>query len=137
MRGLPGLVRLNQFRLDEARRQLTALETLAEDFRRQIAALDSDLRREADVARESQEGARLYAAFLTSARTRRQRLDNSLADVTRQVGEAHAQVTNAYQELKRYELALESRAKRQAEQARRTDQIRTDEIGLNQFRRRG
>jgi flagellar export protein FliJ len=137
VRGLPGLIRLNQFKLDEARRQLASLETLADDFRRQIAALDADLRREADVARDSEEGTRLYAAFLTAARTRRQRLDNSLAEVTRQVGEAHALVTSAYQELKRYQLALETREKRQADQARRVDQIRTDEIGLNQFRRRG
>ena len=137
MKGLPGLVRLNQFKLDEARRQLASLETLADDFRRQIAAIDADLRREADVARESEEGARLYAAFLTAARASRQRLDKSLAEVMRQVGEAHAHVTTAFQELKRYQLALDAREKRQAEHIRRAEQIRTDEIGLNVFRRRG
>ena len=63
MKGLAGLIRLHQFKLDEARRQLSALETLADDFRRQIATLDADLRREADVARESEEGARLYADY--------------------------------------------------------------------------
>jgi flagellar export protein FliJ len=137
VKGLAGVIRLNKFKLDEARRQLAALETLADDFRRQIATLDEELRREADIARESEEGARLYASFLTAARARRQRLDNSLAEVTRQVGEAHARVTNSYQELKRYQLALEAREKQQAERARRADQIRTDEIGLNLFRRRG
>jgi flagellar export protein FliJ len=137
VKGLAGVIRLNKFKLDEARRQLAALETLADDFRRQIAALDEELRREADVARESEEGGRLYAAFLTAARGRRQRLDNSLAEVTRQIGEAHARVTNSYQELKRYQLALEAREKQQAERVRRADQIRTDEIGLNLFRRRG
>lgn len=136
MRGLAGIIRLNKFKLDEARRQLAALETLADDFRRQITTLDDDLRREADVARESEEGARLYAAFLTVARTRRQRLDTSLAEVTRQMGEAHLHVTNAYQELKRYQLALEAREKQQAVREHRADQIRTDEIGLNLFRRR-
>jgi flagellar biosynthesis chaperone FliJ len=137
VKGLPGLIRLSQFKLDEARRQLASLETLADDFRRQIAALDADLRREADVARESEEGARLYAAFLTVARTRRQRLDTSLAEVTRQASEAHVHVTSAYQELKRYQLALETREKQQAVRERRVDQIRTDEVGLNLFRRRG
>jgi flagellar export protein FliJ len=136
VKGLPGLIRLHQWKLDEARRQLAALESLADDFRRQIAGFDEELRREADIARESEAAAQLYGSFLTASRTRRQRLENSLAEVVRQAGEAHAHVTRAFQELKRYELALEAREKKQAELARRADQIRTDEIGLNQFRRR-
>lgn len=137
MKGLPGLIRLNKWKLDEARRQLAALESLADDFRGQITRLDEELRREADIARGSEEAARLYGAFLTTSRTRRQRLEKSLADILRQVGEAHEQVSRAFQELKRYEIALEARERKQAELARRADQIRTDEVGLNQFRRRG
>jgi len=137
VKGLPGLIRLHQWKLDEARRQLVALESLAEDFRRQIASLDFDLRREADVARGSEEAARHYGTYLTASRARRQRLDTSLAEVVRQVGEAHGQVTRAFQELKRYELALDAREKKQADHARRIEQFRTDEVGLNVFRRRG
>ena len=137
MKGLPGLIRLHEWKLDEARRQLAALESLSEDFRRQIAVLDAELRNEAEIARESAEAARLYGAFLTATRARRQRLEHSLAEVMRQVGEAHGHVTRSFQELKRYELALQTREKRQADQARRAEQGRTDEIGLNLFRRRG
>ena len=137
MKGLPGLIRLNRWKLDEARRQLAALESLAEDFRRQLAALDDELRREADFARDSEEGARHYSAFLTASRARRLRLEKSLADVARQIGEAHEHVTNAFQELKRYEIALAAREKKQNEAARRADQLRTNEVGLNQYRRRG
>jgi flagellar FliJ protein len=137
VKGLPGLIRVHEWKLDEARRQLSALESLAEDFRRQITALDDELRREAEIARDSEDAARLYGAFLTATCGRRQRLEHSLAEVVRQVGEAHGHVTRAFQELKRYELALEAREKKQADQARRADQGRTDEIGLNLFRRRG
>jgi hypothetical protein len=137
VKGLPGLIRVHEWKLDEARRQLAALESLADDFRRQIAALDAELRNEAAIARESEEAARLYGAFLTAARTRRQRLDQSLAEIVRQASESHGHVTRAFQELKRYQLALEAREKKQADHARRRDQGRTDEVGLNLFRRRG
>jgi len=137
VKGLPGLIRLHQWKLDEARRQLVALESLADDFRRQIIGLDEELRREAEIARGSEDAARLYGSYLTASRTRRQRLDNSLAEVVRQISEAHGLVTRAFQELKRYELALQAREKKQAEQARRVEQHQTDEVGLNLYRRRG
>lgn len=137
MRGLPGLIRLHQWKLDEARQALVALETLAEDFRRKIAALDDEVRREADVARESEEAARTYGHYLGAARTRRQRLEQSLAEVTRQIAEAHGAVTRAFQDLKRYELAQDSRERKQAELDRRYEQSDSDEVGLNVYRRRG
>jgi hypothetical protein len=136
VKGLPGLIRLNQWKLDEARRTLAGYESLAEEFRRQVRALDVELRREAEVARGSADAAQTYGQYLAAARARRQRLDNSLAEVTRQVAEAHGAVTRAFQELRRYELAQENRERRQADVARRRDQIRTDEVGLNLYRRR-
>ena len=137
MKGLPGLIRVNQWKLDEARRTLAGFESLAEEFRRQVRVLDVELRREAEVARSSPDSAQTYAQYLSAARARRQRLDNSLAEVTRQVAEAHGAVTRAFQELRRYELAQENRERRQAEVTRRRDQTRTDEVGLNLYRRRG
>ena len=137
MKGLDGLIRVNKWKLDEARKTLAGLESMAEDFRRQIAALDAELRREAEVARGSPEAAQGYGAYLGAARARRQRLEKSLGEAVRQVGEAHGAVTRAFQELRRYELAQQARARRQAELARRSDRIRQDEVGLNLYRRRG
>ena len=137
MKGLPGLIRLHQWKLDECRRALAALEILSEDFRRQIAALDSEIRHETAVAQGSPEAARTYGSYLAAARTRRQRLEKSLGEVVRQIGEAHGAVTREFQELRRYQLAHETRERRQAQVDRRQDQIRQDEVGLNQFRRRG
>lgn len=137
MKGLPGLIRLHQWRLDEARQTLVGLESLVEDFRTKIAALDDEVRREADVARDSEEAARTYGHYLGAARARRQRLEQSLAEVTRQVAEAHGVVTRAFQDLKRYELAQDSRERKQADLARRYEQSRSDEVGLNLYRRRG
>jgi hypothetical protein len=137
VKGLPGLIRVNQWKLDEARRTLAGFESLAEEFRRQVRMLDVELRREAEVARSSPNSAQTYAQYLSAARARRHRLDTSLAEVTRQVAEAHGAVTSAFQELRRYELAQENRERRQADVTRRRDQIRTDEVGLNLYRRRG
>ncbi len=136
MKGLPGLIRLHQWKLDEVRRTLAGLEALAGDFRRQMLALDEGVRREAEVARASPEAAQTYAAYLSATRARRDRLARSLADVERQVVETHDAVGRAFQDLKRYELAQEARDRTAAENARRLDQSRIDEVGLNLYRRR-
>jgi len=135
MRGLPGLIRLHRFKLDEERRKLAALESLAEVFRRQIAALEDELKREADLVRGSPEAAQTYGSYLVAARARRARLQASAADVMRQIAEEHAEVARAFQDAKRYELAQENRERRAAEAARHREQSEMDEVGLNLFRR--
>jgi flagellar protein FliJ len=135
MKGLDGLIRLHRWKLDEQRRTLAGLETLAEDFRRQIAALDDSLRREREVARIAPDSAQTYAAYLAASRARRERLARSLAEVERQMLEVHESVRHAFQDLKRYELAQEAEDRRTAEVARRMEQSRTDEVGLNLYRR--
>jgi flagellar protein FliJ len=136
MKGLHGLIRLHQWRLDEQRRTMAGLESLADDFRRQIAMLEERVRREAAVAGTSPEAGHTYAAFLSAERARRGRLERSLADVQRQIVEAHEAIGRAFQELKRYELAQDAQDRRIAGAARRTEQLRGDEVGLNVFRRR-
>ncbi len=135
MKGIDGLIRLHRWKLDESRRTLAGFEALADDFRRQVRALDDSVRREAEVARTSPEVAQAYAGFLTAARVRRDRLARSLAEVERQVVETHEAVGRAFQELKRYELAQEQQDRRAAEALRRAEQSRTDEVGLNLYRR--
>lgn len=135
MKGLPGLIRLHRWKLDEQRRTLAGLESLAEDFRRQIGTLDDDVRREAEIARSAPETAQTYPGFLAASRTRRERLTRSLAEVQRQIVETHEAVGRAFQDLKRYELAQEAQDRHAADLARRAEQTRTDEVGLNLYRR--
>ncbi len=135
MKGLDGLIRLHRWKLDEQRRTLAGFELLADDFRRQIAGIDDAVRREADVARASHEAAQTYAAFLTASRGRRERLMRSLAEAERQIVDAHEAVTRAFQDLKRYELARQAADRRATEAIRRSDQMRTDEVALNLYRR--
>ncbi|HEX9837269.1 MAG TPA: hypothetical protein VGB90_10475 [Alphaproteobacteria bacterium] len=136
MKGLPGLIRLARWKLDEQRRTLAGLESLADEFRRQIGQLDAEVRREADVARTSPEAARTYSAFAASSLARRQRLEKSLHDTLRQAAAQHEEVTRAFQELRRYEIAQDQRERQAAKIARRHDQIAQNEVGLNVFRRR-
>jgi hypothetical protein len=137
VKGLAGLIRLHRWRLDEKRRALGALESLADEFRKQIAALDAQLRREGEIAQRSPDAARAYPSFLEAARNRRARLDKSLDDMVRRVAEAHGEVTRAYQELKRFEIAHDGEARTAAEAVRRHERITQDEIGLELYRRRG
>jgi hypothetical protein len=129
VKGLPGLIRLARWKLDEQRRTLAGLESLADEFRRQIGQLDAEMRREADAART-------YSAFAAASLARRQRLEKSLHDTLRQAAAQHEEVTRAFQELRRYEIAQDQRERQAAKIARRHDQIAQNEVGLNVFRRR-
>lgn len=130
------LVRLHRWQVDECRRELAALEEnaarLAEDRRR----LDAEDERERAVAAASPEAAFSYAAYARVLIERRNRLQRSQHEAAAAVAHARDVLAQAFQELKRSEVAAANRA-RQLEQreAKRQQQV-MDDLGIEGFRRK-
>ena len=61
MKGLPGLIRLHQWKVDEQRRKVTELEILSEQFETQVANLEADIDREGRTRGEDIESARAFS----------------------------------------------------------------------------
>jgi flagellar export protein FliJ len=136
VKGLPNLIRLHRWRLDEKRRTLAELERLALELDDQERRLAAELVREQAAAAASSEARRTYGAYARSVVERRGKIAESKAEVTTQIEQATAAVQEAFQELKRYEIALETREKAARERAGRLEQAVLDDLGLQVFRRK-
>jgi flagellar export protein FliJ len=135
MKGLPTLIRVRQWELEERRRKLADLEGLAAQLDEAISRLDDEVKMEQSIVQSSLEVNFAYAPYAAAAIERRRTLLASLEDVRQQIETAHEEVTIAYQELKKYEIAQDNRRRRARVETNRREQIVLDEIGLVGFRR--
>ena len=136
MSALEQLVRLHGWTLDERRRKAADLEQLADRLKADMTRIDAELEREEKTAQESPELRAAFTAYSAIARKRRERLARSIADVEVEIERAREEVTDAFQELKRYEQALANRKARAASVVRRREQLAADEVGIEMFRRK-
>ena len=136
MSALEQLVRLHGWTLDERRRKAADLEQLADRLKADMARIDNELVREEKTAAEAPELRAAFTAYAAIARKRREKLARSVADVEVEIERARAEVTEAFQELKRYEQALANRKARAASVVRRREQLAADEVGIEMFRRK-
>lgn len=135
-RGLNTLIQLNQHRLDEKRRVLAELEQLRADLDHKVALLDAEVSREREMVAEMAEARGQLAAYLEGARQRRETLMRSIDELAQQIEIAANEVAIAFQEVKRYEIAVGLMERRRAAKVAHEEQSELDEIALVQHRRR-
>jgi flagellar FliJ protein len=136
MRTLETLIKEHKHQLDEKRRALTDLENLRADLIGQREKLDADLVREQGVAKQVECGAFAYAGFAQGYLARREKLMASLAELETRIAAAQQEVSEAYQDVKRHEIALAARQRKQREEEDRRTQTILDEVSLDMHRRR-
>ena len=134
--GLHTLIRLHKWRLDEKRRALAELQALADKLAQDTARLEREILAEQEIARTSPEASFGYGNFAKQAIERRRRLAQSVAQVEHQIAEATEEMAEAFQELKRYELAQEGRDRRDEAKRKTRENAALDEVALSGFTRR-
>ena len=137
MSGLDQLMRLQRWTLDEKRRQATDLELLIERLIQDINKLDEQVEREIEASRADLELQRALPGYRNAMKSRRERLDKSLVDLRGELEKLREQITEAFSELKKTEQTVKNRQQRQRLAERRKDQAISDEVGLQQHRRKG
>ena len=135
MKGLPALIRLHKWRLDEKRQVLAELERLASRLRQEQIDLELEVTDEQEVAANSPEAMAAYGPYATAVIARRARLHQSLVEVEQRMHGALEDVTLAFRELKKYELVNARRDRVALDQEKRQQQAVLDELGLNLYRR--
>ncbi|HYD31805.1 MAG TPA: flagellar export protein FliJ [Azospirillaceae bacterium] len=133
---LKALIRYHKWRLDEKRRALADLHSLAERLREQLAALEAEIKAEQDAARQSTEAALTFANYIAQANFRKKTLASSIAQVDRQIDVATDEMSEVFQEVKRYEIAQEERNRREKEKIRQRETAMFDEVAASGFQRR-
>lgn len=136
MSTLESLIRLHRWQLDERRRQLADLDTLASKLRDEQARLADEEKAEQGVAAQSPEAATAYGAYARRLVERRRKLAESVASVEQQIMQARDALSEAFREVKRYEIAAANRAAQQGKRTARREQAGLDEIAAETDRRR-
>ncbi|MCB1417917.1 MAG: flagellar export protein FliJ [Notoacmeibacter sp.] len=108
MKSRDNLVRLKLFQVNEKRRQLAQLEMMIAEFDRKAAELELQIESEEKKAGITDQSHFAYPTFAKAARTRRENLINSQADLKVQRDAAEASLAEAEAELGKAEL-LENR----------------------------
>jgi flagellar FliJ protein len=127
-KSLKPLIRYRKFELDERRRELRALEDLATQIDASIVALDQEVMRERQLAANDMLLARYWPTYSDWARGRREALVQNRLQIGEQILKAEDAVTDAYRELKKFEVAEANRLAREKAEQDRKDRIRLDEI---------
>lgn len=136
MSALDNLVRISRWHLDEARQKLGDLERLEAGLQDDLQRLDADLVAEQQAAQESDAARAAYPAYADAQKTRRQRLERSIADVQGQIAQARDAVADAFREAKKYELARDNERARAKAKRARSEAAQMDEMGLQLHRRK-
>ena len=135
MKGLPTLIRVYRWELEEKRRQLADREELRDEFVRELRRLEKSLIENQKAAAYSTEVASTYGQYAVQVIERRKVLKQSIEEAQTVVNEATDTVHKAFQEVKKYETAQERIEARLLKEENRREQIELDDIGLNMFRR--
>lgn len=130
MKTLERLVDMARLDLDQKRRKVNELEAMRQNFSDRIIQIDNEIAAEMKSAQIDPVLAGNIGRFIEAARDRQFRLRESLAEIDRELEAARDEVTEAFQEKKRFELVLERRKAERRRAADRREQLRLDEIGL-------
>lgn len=136
MSSLKTIIRLQKWKLDEKRRALAELQNLADRLKAEIERLKEEVAAEQETARGNIEYSFTYSNYIQAAMERGKRLTQSMGQVEGQIAVATDEMAEAFQELKRYELAEEERLKREKDKLKRKEANMLDETALVGFRRR-
>ena len=134
-KNLNTLIRLNEWNVDERRRELG-------DVLRALAELETGLERlRQEVTKEQNAAAAapaeagfFYGRYAQGVIGRRQSINDGIQRMEAQVAAAREKLNESYRELKKFEVAQRTRDEREARELARREQGVLDEIGLTLFR---
>lgn len=135
-RDLHNLIHIHEFEVDEKRRKLGELLRLLSNLEAQARALEAELVQEqAEAQKNPAEAGHLYGAYAEAVIDRRERIQQSIAQMEQAVDEAREDLRVSFIELKKYEVAQENRDRKRATELERQERMELDEIGLQTHRK--
>lgn len=130
-KSLKSLIRLNEWTVDERRRELAVVLNELETAEKSLSDLEIEVKKEQQSAESSpQEAGLLYGNYADGVILRREHLHQEIRDADAKVIEAREALNEAYRELKKYETAEKNRLLKEEKERDRKEQILLDELGL-------
>ena len=135
-KGLRTLIRVHEWDVDEKRRFLGRLLDHVNALERQGRDLETEIKSEQGICAASEEVGFAYGAYAEAAIHRREDIAGNIVRTEIEIVTAQDVLTEAYRELKTYEIAQENRDREEIMELDRKEQAELDEIGLRGARRR-
>lgn len=135
MKSRESLIRLHRFQVDEKRRQVADIEAMIADFRRMEQDLEHQINSEQERTGISDVTHFAYPTFAKAAMDRRNNLLASIEGLESQLAEVKEEFSEAYAELKKYELMKEKEVDRRRGEVAAIEQRELDDIGAERHRR--
>ncbi|WP_339714409.1 hypothetical protein [uncultured Sneathiella sp.] len=136
MKSLQNLIRVHKWKLDEKRRELADFEEMREGFLARLHKLDEELQQEIEVADKDPELGFAFASYAAAAKIQRENIYISIKDVEEKIAALNEEVAECFQELKKYEIALEARMTREKYSRDRAEQTAIDDMAIELHRRK-
>ncbi|RED53585.1 flagellar FliJ family protein [Aestuariispira insulae] len=132
---LDTLVRLNQFDVDERRRELKVIQEEEDRLIAEIASLDLRIEEEKNTARQQPEYAVAYVRFLNWARAEKVRIHGKIGALQPLLEHARDKLAEAFAELKKAEITRDNRREQEMQDQKNKEQQELDELGMERHRR--
>jgi flagellar FliJ protein len=136
MKGLTTLIKLSSRTLDELRRQMVSLEDQKAQLLQLIETMKTNLTAEMQLAGHSPEIGRFYGDFSKRMKQRQEEILVEVKALDKQMEKLRGEISDAFSELKKYEIALENAKKREKETAARKETLMMDDIAAQQYGRK-
>ena len=137
MKGLKNLIRVHKWKLDEKRRELSDFEELRLGFVKQLRSLKEEQQHEQDVAGKNPEVGFSFANYAAAAKQQRENIQASIEELDGKIASLNEEVAECYQELKKFEVALQARRVREKYIRNREEQMSLDDLAIELHRRKG
>ena len=132
VKGVATLIRINEWTVDERRRELGARLKELDDLEAALDRLEKEVADEQRTAAARPEIAGfLYGAYAESVIHRREQFQLASKSKEQEVSVAREALSDAYRELKKYQVFHENQQRMEAEEQARKDQAELDELGLH------
>jgi len=136
MKGLSTLIKLHKRKLDELRREMVTLENQKSQLQKSSANLRQELENEMQMAKKQAEMSSFFGGFAKRIQKRQDEIAEEIRSLDKKMAKLNAEITEAYGELKKFEIAQENAQRRADEEDRRKETILMDEIAGQQHQRK-
>jgi len=128
MKTRDSLIRLKRFQVDEKRRQLAQIESMIAEFNRMADELDDQITSEQERVGITDVTHFAYPTFAKAAADRRDNLRNSAHELDDQLQRAQDELSEAIEELKKFEQLEERDQQRERTAQEVAEQEQLDEV---------
>ena len=132
MADLEGILRFRKWELDEKRRELAVLFQERASIEHQIEALDCEMLEQSSM-KDSDIGSMTLGSYIEGARKKRAWLIEDLRKKDEEIADKQDVVSEAFRELKTFEIADRRQKDRVKQELSRQEQAELDDLGLQAY----